>query len=370
MPPATSEAARASSVILVRVANSYEAAVTVRPRVLIVDDDADILTMLHTVLRRDYDVLVASDGGEALSVLAQTAVDAVVADHMMPGMTGVDLLNEAQARRPSAARILVTASDRVSVVMEAINQARVHRFLSKPLRLTELPGLVAGAIREAGLEAENERLVAELSAKNAELENANERLESEVDARTQELQKAVAELEQLALRDGLTGLYNHRYFQESLEAELARARRQSEALGLLFIDVDHFKQYNDRNGHPAGDRLLKRLAAELLGRRESTLHRPSRLSDIAARYGGEEFVLVLPSTDREGCLARAERLLRAISEYPFEHRESQPLGHVSVSIGVACYPAHAADKAGLIAKADAMLYQAKNKGRNRACAPD
>lgn len=336
--------------------------VTARARVLIVDDDADILTMLHTVLRRDYDVLVASDGGEALSVLAQTEVDAVLADHMMPGMTGVDLLNQAQERMPAAARILVTASDRVSVIKEAINQARVHRFLSKPLRLTELPELVKGAIREAGLESENRRLVAELSAKNMELERA-------VDARTRELQEAVARLEQLALRDGLTGLFNHRYFQECLDAELARARRQSESLGLLFLDVDHFKQYNDRNGHPAGDRLLKLLAAELLGTRETGLHRPSRLSDIAARYGGEEFVLVLPATDRDGCVARAERLLLAISEYPFEHREHQPMGRVSVSIGVACYPQHAADKAGLIAKADAMVYQAKRNGRNRVAAP-
>lgn len=345
-------------------------------RVLIVDDDDDILMMLHTVLRRDYDVQTANDGTKALQCLAEQEFEAVLADHMMPGMTGVELLNHAHSLKPAAARILITASDQVAVVKEAINQARVHRFLSKPLRLTELPGLVAGAIREAALEAENIRLVAELSHKNAELarandrlERANERLESEVNERTRELQAAVSELQQLALRDGLTGLFNHRYFQECLDAELARARRQGESLGLLFIDVDHFKQYNDRNGHPAGDDLLKRLAGLLTGGKNSGLPRMTRASDIVARYGGEEFVMLLPSTDRAGSLARAERLLRLISEFPFEQREHQPLGHVSVSIGAACFPAHAHDKASLIATADAMLYQAKRTGRGRVCAP-
>jgi diguanylate cyclase (GGDEF)-like protein len=225
--------------------------------------------------------------------------------------------------------------------------------------------LVSGAIREVGLETENARLVAELSMKNAELAHSNERLELEVHERTRELRSAIAELEQLALRDGLTGLFNHRYFQECLEAEVSRARRQSQPVGLLFIDVDHFKHYNDRHGHPAGDRLLRRLATVLTGGRDSGLPRVARISDTVARYGGEEFVMILPATPLEGCLVRAERLLRTIAEYPFEYRESQPGGHVSVSIGVACFPTHADDKQQLIARADAMVYAAKREGRNR-----
>jgi diguanylate cyclase (GGDEF)-like protein len=228
---------------------------------------------------------------------------------------------------------------------------------------------VSGAIREVKLETETARLVDELSIKNAQLARSNEELEMQVLERTRELRAAITELEQLALRDGLTGLFNHRYFQECLEAEISRARRQSEPLGLLFIDVDHFKQYNDRNGHPAGDRLLKRLANVLTGGRESGLPRAARLSDTVARYGGEEFVMILPATATEGCLARAERLLRSIAEFPFEARESQPDGHVSVSIGVACFPLHAQDKQSLIATADSMLYRAKRQGRNRVCTP-
>jgi two-component system, cell cycle response regulator len=345
------------------------APVTVPLRVLVVDDDNDILVMLQTVLRRDYDVLTATDGVAALKLIEHNDVAAVLADHMMPGMTGVELLDRAHALRPGAARVLITASDRIAVLKDAINQARVHRFLSKPLRLTELPGLVSGAIREVKLETENVRLVEELSLKNAELARNNEQLESQVLERTRELRAAVAELEQLALRDGLTGLFNHRYFQECLEAELSRARRQNEPLGLLFIDVDHFKQYNDRNGHPAGDRLLKRLASVLLGGGESGKPRMARLSDTVARYGGEEFVMILPATATEGCLARAGRLLRSIAEQPFEAHELQPGGQVSVSIGVACFPLHAQDKQALIAAADAMLYRAKREGRNRVCSP-
>jgi len=338
-------------------------------RILVVDDDADILMMLQTMLRKDYEVLTAHHGTVAVQTLQQTPVAAVIADHMMRGMTGVELLNRAYELQPGAARVLITATDRVAVIKDAINQARVHRFLSKPLRLSELPGLVAGAIREAGLETENQRLIAELSMKNAELGRSNERLEQEVSARTLELRAAIAELEQLALRDGLTGLFNHRYFQECLEVEISRATRQRQPLGLLFIDVDHFKQYNDLHGHPAGDRLLKRLAAVLTGGKESGLPRMARISDIVARYGGEEFVMILPATPLEGCVVRAERLLRSITDYPFEHREAQPDGHVSVSVGIACFPQHAADKQQLIAKADAMLYRAKRDGRNRLCAP-
>jgi diguanylate cyclase (GGDEF)-like protein len=210
--------------------------------------------------------------------------------------------------------------------------------------------------------------VLELSHKNAELARINERLEQEVLERTRELSAAVAELEQLALRDGLTGLYNHRYFQEYLDMELSRARRHAHALSLLFIDVDQFKLYNDRHGHPAGDRLLRRLSDLLIGGRESGTPVGKRKSDVVARYGGEEFVMVLPETELAGAAIKAERLRAAIAGQPFEHAAEQPNGCVSVSIGVATFPLHAAERQGLIDAADRALYRAKHEGRNRVCA--
>jgi diguanylate cyclase (GGDEF)-like protein len=341
-----------------------------RQKVLVVDDEEDIVWMVEAVLRKDYDVLTATHGDKALKAIETEDLACVIADHMMPGVTGVDVLDHALARRPAAARVLVTASERVNVLRDAINRARVHRFLSKPLRLAELPAMLADAIREARLEAENARLVAALERANMELRGANERLEAEVAQRTQELQSAVDELEQLALRDGLTGLFNHRCLQEQLDAEISRATRHGHPLSLLFIDVDHFKHYNDTHGHPAGDGLLQKLASVLTGGGHSGLPSQGRASDIVARYGGEEFVMVLPETPLEGALIKAERVRATIAGYGFEHADQQPGGQVSVSIGVATLPDHGKDKQELIQAADAQLYRAKAAGRNCICSPD
>lgn len=338
-------------------------------KVLVVDDDDDIVWMISAVLRKDYAVVSASDGPSAVALLEDNDVAGIIADHMMPGMSGVELLDRSLDLRPHAARILITASDRVNVLKDAVNRARVHRFLSKPLRLTELPSILGDAIREAQLEAENQQLAQELARKNEQLLRANERLEAEVRQRTQELRAAIERLEELALRDGLTGLFNHRHLQESLDAELSRARRYEHALSLLFIDVDHFKVYNDKHGHPAGDRLLKRVAEVLLGGRDSGLPTQTRASDIVARYGGEEFVIVLPQTGLEGALVKTEHLRRVIADFPFEGASQQPLGRVSVSVGAATFPLHGSDKQQLIDAADRELYRAKASGRNRVCAP-
>jgi diguanylate cyclase (GGDEF)-like protein len=339
-------------------------------KILVVDDDDDILWMITAVLRNSYEVLTAWDGNAALALLEKQEVAGVIADHMMPGITGVELLDRSHELQPAAARILITASDRVNVLKDAVNRARVHRFLSKPLRLTELPATVGDAIREAWLESENARLVTELAYKNDELNQINGRLEVEVRERTTELQAAIQKLEELALRDGLTGLFNHRFLQEALDSELSRARRHAHPVSLLFIDVDHFKQFNDRHGHPAGDRLLRRIADVLTGGRNSGLPVQARASDIVARYGGEEFMMVLPETGIEGALIKAERVRRRVAEFPFDQADTQPGGVVSISIGLATFPDHGAEKQPLIDVADRELYRAKRAGRNRVCAPD
>ena len=172
------------------------------------------------------------------------------------------------------------------------------------------------------------------------------------------------------MRDGLTGLYNHRYLQEALEAELVRAARYGQTGGRLFIDVDHFTAYTDREGHPAGDRVLKRLAAVLTGGSEGGSPQQGRASDVATRYGGEEFVIILPQTDLRGSIAKAERVRQAVCDFAFDGAKRQPMGCISVSIGVAVYPAHAKDKQGLISAADRALYRAKDAGRNCVAAAD
>lgn len=341
--------------------------------VLVVDDEPALCELLSRALGHDLRVLTATSGPEAVEIMDREPVDGVIADYMMPQMTGVEVLVEAARRYPTAPRILITASERIEHAQEAINVARISRFMAKPLRVRELREVLLGALREADLEAENRRLIVELQEKNALLQRALSRvqeqerqLERKVEERTQELEAAMHQLEELALRDGLTGLYNHRYFQEALTTELARSARHSHVCGLIFIDVDHFKNYNDLTGHPAGDQVLCQIAAILKNTGElAEVQIRGRVSDIAARYGGEEFVIILPETTKNGAAVRAERVRAAIEEYPFAQREVQPQGRVTVSIGVSAYPADGLDKQGIIAAADDALLRAKRLGRNR-----
>lgn len=162
----------------------------------------------------------------------------------------------------------------------------------------------------------------------------------------------------MAITDGLTGLYNHRYFQERLAAEFERARRFNHPLSVIMIDVDHFKRFNDRHGHIAGDAVLEGLG--------TLLHANARRVDVAARYGGEEFAIVLVETAAEEALAFAERL-RGTVESTLLAETAVPDGHVTVSIGVATNPPTAGGPESLLEAADRGLYEAKAQGRNRVC---
>jgi diguanylate cyclase (GGDEF)-like protein len=162
-------------------------------------------------------------------------------------------------------------------------------------------------------------------------------------------------LRQQAIRDGLTGLFNRRYLDETLDREFARARRGGQPLGLLMMDVDHFKQFNDRHGHEAGDIVLQALGA--------ILRRHVRAEDIACRYGGEEFCLVLPGAPLAASMARAEALCAELRKLRLQH-DGRSLGAVSLSVGVAVFPTHGQSGMDLMKAADAALYQAKRAGRD------
>lgn len=341
-----------------------------RPRVLLVDDEERILRILARALSAQFDVILAHDGHEGMKALErEESLDAVVADHLMPGCTGVDLLAAAAARHPSAARVLCTASDDPSDLADAVNRAHVHRFFAKPLRLVDLRSGLEGAVKELRLERENRRLLDELEAKNRALEvaldevrGAEARLQIEVARATEQLRATNQELERLALRDPLTGLYNRRYFEEALLTEVARARRYQLDVALLFIDVDHFKNYNDTHGHPAGDALLSEFAGILLGVGPEN----RRASDVPARYGGEEFVLVLPRTGTEGAAVVARRLCQRVERHPFRGGETQPAGKITISVGYASFPQDADSAEDLVEAADRGVLEAKRQGRNRA----
>ncbi len=162
---------------------------------------------------------------------------------------------------------------------------------------------------------------------------------------------------QMAITDGLTGLYNKRFFLEIIHSEVERAKRCEHDLSFIIMDIDNFKHYNDTNGHPAGDTLLKALSELIKG--------VIRKVDIPCRYGGEEFVIILPETSKLDAKNVAEKLVSIINVYHFDHASSQPLGFISVSMGLATFPQDGSDEEMLIVKADKALYKAKISGKNR-----
>ena len=159
-----------------------------------------------------------------------------------------------------------------------------------------------------------------------------------------------------SIRDPLTGLFNRRYLEETLDRELHRVIRAKQPLGVLMLDLDHFKRFNDTFGHDAGDAVLQEAG--------SLFNKKIRAEDIACRYGGEEFVLILPNADLAMMYARAEEL-RAEAKKLNVVRNGRLLGKITISVGVAAFPAHGSSPQELLAAADAALYQAKSAGRDR-----
>jgi diguanylate cyclase (GGDEF)-like protein len=149
---------------------------------------------------------------------------------------------------------------------------------------------------------------------------------------------------------------------EELEKEHARSERYQAQYSVIFCDVDHFKNYNDTNGHPAGDEALKTVASVLKNR--------VRKTDLCARYGGEEFVVLCPNTSKEDALVLAETLRKAIETLKFAFGEKQPLGKVTISMGVATFPVHGATSKQVLQAADQSVYVSKHEGRNRVTAAD
>lgn len=162
---------------------------------------------------------------------------------------------------------------------------------------------------------------------------------------------------ELSITDDLTGLYNRRYFNQRYEREFIRAKRYKRPLTVLMIDIDHFKSYNDINGHLLGDEALKKVAASL----ELNL----RKADIVARYGGEEFVILLPEIDKANADQVAEKLRRNIEGKSFPREQYLPNKNLTISIGLATFPDDSHNSKELLELADRALYQAKTEGRNR-----
>jgi len=225
-----------------------------------------------------------------------------------------------------------------------VTRARLSAFLAVPVSVAQNTlGVILFETDGKNFHGENETKTLSFFANQVGIALENARLYREVEV--------------LSLTDGLTELYNHRHFQKILHEELNRSSRYKHPLSLLMIDVDYFKDYNDTYGHQAGDALLASAAKIIRGN--------IRHTDIAARYGGDEFYVILLETSKEAAFLKAEKIRREMEANRFIDNRKQPDKNPSVSVGVAAFPADAADREKLLKKVDDALYRSKKEGRNR-----
>lgn len=305
-----------------------------RSKILVVDDIQLNRKLQKTYLESvGYQVILAQDGVEALQRIEEEFPDLILLDIMMPKMNGFQVCRRLKGHDNTRfiPIIMVTALNEIEDKVKGI-EAGADDFISKPFNKLELLARVKSLLRI-------------------------KHLHDELELKIQELEIAQGKLLQLAITDGLTELYNYRYFKDQLNQEIIRAKRHNTTVSITMIDIDYFKNYNDTHGHPAGDLVLKKIG--------ELLRNNIRKIDVAARYGGEEFALILVETDKQSAGFVANKIKTLVERQKFNFEETQPNGKLTISMGVATYPVDAISLDDLVKKADQRLYRAKKAGRNR-----
>ncbi|KMT65270.1 diguanylate cyclase [Catenovulum maritimum] len=295
-----------------------------RAQILVVDDKPVHIQTIYNLLSDDYEILATTSGEDAIDLCYDTPPDLILLDVIMPGLSGLETCrilkqNEGTRRIPI---IFLTS------VMEQEDETACWEnggidFITKPVNPITLKNRV----------------------------KAHLTLKYQTDI-----------LANMAYIDGLTGIYNRRYFDEHLIKEIEHINRTHTDSALLIMDIDHFKQYNDTYGHIAGDKALK-IVANIL---KSALKRPT---DFVARYGGEEFVILLPETYLDGAFYVAKRIQENIKLANIEHIKSKEKV-LSLSIGISTIAQSNKAEMNIIKHADSFLYQSKIAGRNRISMPE
>lgn len=318
--------------------------------ILIVDDREENLLTLETLLERsDLKVVRALSGNEALAKILDYQFALVLLDVQMPEMDGYETaeLMRGSGRSKSIPIIFVTATRIEREHMFKGYDLGAVDYLMKPLE----PEILKSKV-DVFLELHRQKL---------QLEDQTKQLDAkilELEVLQQELEEKNEKLELLSSLDGLTGLFNRRYFDENLIKEWKQGIREEEPLSLLIVDIDHFKMFNDCYGHIEGDDCLRRVARAL----HEALLRPV---DIVARYGGEEFSAILPNTDSDGANKVAKRMMNNITELKIPHKGAATHPFVTVSIGISTVtPNRSLKLTNLLELADKALYDAKDTGRN------
>jgi len=284
--------------------------------VLIINEDTALADQLDNTLKAvGYHTWVVTDPKEGLELLRTNAFSVVITETRSAKMNGVKVTQEVHKISEQTSVIVITPYSFISSAIEAM-EAGAYGYITKPLNSSEA------------------RIVTERAVERYFLFSGNEEKDFFVD---------------LAVHDGLTGLVNRRYFNELIKEEVSHMKRSPGPLALLMLDIDNFKNYNDTEGHPAGDAVLKGAA--------KVFNNCVRPIDVVCRYGGEEFIIMLPKMNKAMAKITAERLrIQAGLYLP-----------VTVSIGIASIPEDAQEISALIQKADNALYKAKDTGRNKSC---
>jgi len=294
------------------------------PSILVAEDDPIFRKLLQRWLETwGYQVTSAADGEKAWGILQQEMQpELLILDWVMPGIDGAELCRRIRDRHrtPYQYILLVTAKDDKEDVVAGL-EAGADDYLTKPFERSEL--------------------------------RARLRVGKRILALQDGLIQAGEDLRYQATHDALTGIWNRRALLDLLQREIERASRSEASTGLLMLDLDHFKQVNDRYGHLAGDAVLHQVA-------ERVTHMV-RSYDLVGRYGGEEFLVVLPGCDCGQAMQSAERIRSAIAGWPMQVEDSAI--NITVSVGATATAAHLSQKDRLAA-ADAALYQAKHSGRD------
>ena len=292
-----------------------------RPKILIVDDNKQNIELLMELFRGEYRVAAAVNATRAMKIaLSDAPPDLILTDILMPDIDGYQLCGLLK-ENPATKNIPIIFVTAVSEVMDENRGFALGAvdYITKPFH----PPMVKARVR------------LHLNLK-----------------RKQEL------LEQYAFIDALTEIPNRRRFDEVMESEWKRATRSENNLSLIFMDIDHFKKYNDTYGHGRGDECLRKVAGAIKGSMR-------RAGDFVGRYGGEEFAVVLPYVNYDEAMLLAERIQKNVGELAIRHDASDAADHVSLSLGVAtAIPRRETPSSTLLEAADKMLYQAKNTGRN------
>jgi diguanylate cyclase (GGDEF)-like protein len=305
-----------------------------KQKILIVDDRPENLLSLELLLEEiDCEVIRALSGNEALIQISRHNISLVLLDVQMPHMDGFETaeLMRNNKRTSHVPIIFVTAiSKEQSHVFHGYKSGAVD-YICKPFE----PGIILAKVS----------VFLELDRYRRSLEDAHHKLEQQKNM-----------LEQLAITDELTGLYNRRYLKKILHQEFERSKRYNSDFSILMLDLDHFKAVNDSYGHGFGDHVLREFAGQI----DCSI----RASDSAFRFGGEEIMILLPNTDIKGAQRTAENIRLQLAGDPIE--DTNHSATVTVSIGVTSYLLHKPEDGNeLVTFADKALYSAKEKGRNR-----